>query len=241
RGRGVRELEAAGQRNEPEGNAREDEGDREVNHMRVECGQGRISMPFLARAAPVAVQPAEKESGRPHRQGEKRQADRDADASRPGRPGRRRELGKTDRKHDGGVADGSVAAERAVAAMRKMDVAERIASSPQRPTSAGEDPGAGVDEGRAGDAEGEGEGHHAGRRASVALAIGLKELVWYENPRWERHVLASGLNSMINVAAYDTDGDGIPELVLAYEFSTTHARSLGIIALLSHGADPRAP
>src|SRR5207247_19296 len=74
-----------------------------------------------------------------------------------------------------------------------------------------------------------------------ALAIGLKELVWYENPQWERHVLASGLNSMINVAAYDTDGDGIPELVLAYEFSTTHARSLGIIALLSHGADPRAP
>jgi hypothetical protein len=75
----------------------------------------------------------------------------------------------------------------------------------------------------------------------VAMAIGLKELRWYENPGWQKHVLAPGLNSMINVAAHDVDGDGIVELALAHEFSTVHARSLGIISILTHGADPTAP
>src|SRR5690606_3144702 len=45
---------------------------------------------------------------------------------------------------------------------------------------------------------------------------------------------------LINMAAADTDGDGLPELALAYEFSTNAARSLGKLAILRSGGDPRS-
>ena len=80
-----------------------------------------------------------------------------------------------------------------------------------------------------------------GRLDVIALSVGLDQLVWYENPRWERHLIADGLNRSINLAPHDLDGDGIPELVLAHEFGTTHADSLGVISLLTHNDDPRAP
>ena len=44
----------------------------------------------------------------------------------------------------------------------------------------------------------------------IAVASGLKELRWYENPGWQSHVLVSGINQPINAAAHDVDGDGIP-------------------------------
>ncbi len=75
----------------------------------------------------------------------------------------------------------------------------------------------------------------------VAMAIGVRELRWYENPGWEKHVLAGNLNGMINVAAHDVDRDGIPELALAHEFSTVYAKSIGIVSVLTHGPDPREP
>jgi len=53
----------------------------------------------------------------------------------------------------------------------------------------------------------------------VALGSQMPELVWYENPTWERHVITTGAPRMINADAADTDGDGIPEIALAYEFS----------------------
>ena len=58
-----------------------------------------------------------------------------------------------------------------------------------------------------------------GKPDLIALASGMPELVWYENPTWDRHVIAGPFPRMINVAAYDTDGDGMPELALAYEFA----------------------
>ena len=54
-----------------------------------------------------------------------------------------------------------------------------------------------------------------GKPDIIALASGLKELRWYENPGWEKHVLVTGINQPINAAAYDVDGDGIPEIALA--------------------------
>jgi hypothetical protein len=75
----------------------------------------------------------------------------------------------------------------------------------------------------------------------IALASGLTELVWYENPAWRRHVIARDLRGMINVAASDLDGDGIPELALAHGFATSVARSEGIVSLLEHVGDPREP
>jgi hypothetical protein len=80
-----------------------------------------------------------------------------------------------------------------------------------------------------------------GKPDIIALASGMKELVWYENPGWTRHVLAGEFNHMINLAAWDTDGDGIPEIVLAHEFANQAKNSIGILSLLTHGADPREP
>lgn len=80
-----------------------------------------------------------------------------------------------------------------------------------------------------------------GKPDLIALASGLKELVWYENPGWQRHVIAGGQSRMINCAAYDYDGDGIPELALATEFSNRPPQSIGIVSILHHQGDPAQP
>lgn len=78
-----------------------------------------------------------------------------------------------------------------------------------------------------------------GKPDLIALASGMKELVWYENPGWQRHVIAGNMPGMINCAAWDIDGDGIPEIALASEFSMDASRSLGIITVLHHDGDSR--
>jgi hypothetical protein len=75
----------------------------------------------------------------------------------------------------------------------------------------------------------------------IALSVGLDELAWYENPGWERHVITTGLNRSINLAPQDLDADGIPELVIAHEFGTSHESSLGVLTLLTHQGDPTRP
>src|SRR3954467_2864317 len=80
-----------------------------------------------------------------------------------------------------------------------------------------------------------------GKPDLIALASGMRELVWYENPPWERHVIAGGLSRMINCAALDTDGDGIPEIVLASEFANQAKDSPGVVSALKHNGDPRQP
>jgi len=79
-----------------------------------------------------------------------------------------------------------------------------------------------------------------GRPDLLALASGIPDLVWFENPKWQRHVIASGFNRMINVAAVDTDGDRIPELMLAHEFSNEAKKSEGIVSLLEYQG-PKQP
>lgn len=83
--------------------------------------------------------------------------------------------------------------------------------------------------------------NHDGKIDLIALASGMTELVWFENPSWERHVIASNLPRMINLAAADLDGDGIPEIVLAYEFSMQASKSVGIVVVLRHEGDPKGP
>jgi FG-GAP-like repeat len=75
----------------------------------------------------------------------------------------------------------------------------------------------------------------------IALASGMKELVWFENPGWQRHVLVANISRPINCAAWDTDGDGIPEIALAHEFSNDPPRSVGVVSLLKHKGDPSGP
>lgn len=74
----------------------------------------------------------------------------------------------------------------------------------------------------------------------IALASGMTELVWFENPGWERHVIANGLNRMINVAPHDTDGDGVPELIVAHEFANIARNSVGVVSVLKHTGDPKS-
>jgi hypothetical protein len=73
--------------------------------------------------------------------------------------------------------------------------------------------------------------NHDGKIDLIALASGMADLVWFENPTWERHIIASNLPHMINLAAWDTDGDGIPEIVLANEFSMHAKESVRIVSV----------
>jgi hypothetical protein len=80
-----------------------------------------------------------------------------------------------------------------------------------------------------------------GKPDVIALASGLPELLWFENPGWQKHVLASGVSQLINAAAYDVDGDGVPEIAVAQGFTTSPKTSAGKVGLLTHGADVTAP
>lgn len=77
-----------------------------------------------------------------------------------------------------------------------------------------------------------------GKKDLIALASGMSELVWFENPGWRRHVIASGLSRMINLTPVDT-GDEIPELVLAADFSMDPSKSIGSVWRLKCQGDPR--
>jgi hypothetical protein len=77
--------------------------------------------------------------------------------------------------------------------------------------------------------------NHDGRPDLIALASGMSELAWYENPGWQRHVLASGQNRMINCAVVGN------EIVLASEFNNEARNSAGIVSVLRPGDDPRQP
>src|SRR5262249_48249656 len=83
--------------------------------------------------------------------------------------------------------------------------------------------------------------NHDNKPDILALASGLKDLLWYENPGWNRHVIVSAINQPINAAVYYVDQDGIPPIPLPDEFSNVYARSLGVVSILTHQGDPTAP
>jgi hypothetical protein len=78
-----------------------------------------------------------------------------------------------------------------------------------------------------------------GKPDVIGLTQRIRELAWYENPGWQRHVLVSDMTGLVNMAAADIDGDGIPEISLQNEFSMVAAKSRGLQWLVKSGDDPR--
>ncbi len=76
-----------------------------------------------------------------------------------------------------------------------------------------------------------------GRVDLIALASGMPDLVWFENPGWQRRTLARGLNRMINLAACA----GMEEIVVAHEFANVPKNSIGVVSVLTPGTDRTQP
>jgi hypothetical protein len=80
-----------------------------------------------------------------------------------------------------------------------------------------------------------------GRPDLIAVDERGTELAWYENPTWERHLLAKDVPRTINLDACDYDRDGIPEIAMGYHFETDPEKSVGNVVVLKSGPDPRQP
>ena len=73
-----------------------------------------------------------------------------------------------------------------------------------------------------------------GKMDVIALASGQPDLVWYENPTWQRHAIAANMHAMINLAYWDG------QIALASNFSMEAKKSIGSVAILTPNGDPRA-
>jgi hypothetical protein len=62
----------------------------------------------------------------------------------------------------------------------------------------------------------------------IANSLGVRELAWYENPTWERHVIVSDTAQIVNQAPADLNGDGIPEIAFQSSFAMQAAKSEGL-------------
>ncbi len=78
-----------------------------------------------------------------------------------------------------------------------------------------------------------------GKPDLIALASGLTELVWFENPGWQRHVIAGNLSGMINLAVLEAGSR--PTIVLAAGFSNEAKNSLGTVSVLVPSGDVSLP
>jgi len=67
----------------------------------------------------------------------------------------------------------------------------------------------------------------------------VPEMAWYENPTWERHVMTGGMPGIVNFAAADIDGDGIPEIAYENGFSMSPKTSEGLVWVMKHKGDPK--
>jgi hypothetical protein len=74
------------------------------------------------------------------------------------------------------------------------------------------------------------------------VGVSSEDVAWYENPSWERHLIAPTIrNSNVCVAPQDLDGDGLPELALGADWQFNNTQSGGSLHLLHRGEDCRQP
>src|SRR5207237_1808376 len=75
----------------------------------------------------------------------------------------------------------------------------------------------------------------------IANSLAVPELAWYENPTWERHVIVSQTQQIVNQAMADIDGDGIPEIAFQSSFAMQAVNSKGLNWIARANGDPRQP
>src|SRR5262245_34804924 len=80
-----------------------------------------------------------------------------------------------------------------------------------------------------------------GKPDVIANSLAVSELAWYENPTWEKHVIAPETQQIVNQAMADLDGDGIPEVAFQSSFAMQAANSAGLNWIARHNADVRQP
>lgn len=74
------------------------------------------------------------------------------------------------------------------------------------------------------------------------VGVSANDVAWYENPTWERHLIAGTIrNSNVCIAAEDLDGDGIPEFALGADWQPNNTTSGGALFLLNHEGDVKQP
>jgi hypothetical protein len=85
--------------------------------------------------------------------------------------------------------------------------------------------------------------NHDGKPDVVALGLTADAIYWYENPTWTPHLLITAKDAPkpVYMDAADIDGDGIPEIALAFHFNTDPHKDLGTVAILHHDGDPARP
>jgi hypothetical protein len=79
-----------------------------------------------------------------------------------------------------------------------------------------------------------------GRPDVVVLSTGANRVDWYENPTWKRRTVAR-IDQPIDLAAYDLDGDGRPEIALASGFDFNDSTRGGHIQWLKAKANLDEP
>jgi hypothetical protein len=75
----------------------------------------------------------------------------------------------------------------------------------------------------------------------MANSLRVPELVWHENPTWERHVIVEDVSSLVNLAIADIDGDGIPEVAFQTAFAMLPSSSEGHNWVARSQGDPTMP
>ncbi|MGH9201312.1 MAG: FG-GAP repeat domain-containing protein, partial [Vicinamibacterales bacterium] len=75
----------------------------------------------------------------------------------------------------------------------------------------------------------------------IANSIAARELAWYENPSWTRHVVVTDTQQIVNQAMSDINGDGIPELAFQSSFAMQPAKSAGLNWIARYPGAPDQP
>jgi len=85
--------------------------------------------------------------------------------------------------------------------------------------------------------------NHDGKPDIVALGLTADAIYWYENPTWTPHLIITAQDAPkpVYMDAADIDGDGIPEIVLAFHFNTDPHKDTGQVAILHHDGNPTRP